>query len=84
VKISNKKKKIVQVKPILSIFYMWKVKNQLAEYDIVGMFAENLVEVGYVWWFDSGKLIFFSNSSKKYSTLKLLIVSINNFCSARF
>jgi hypothetical protein len=23
-------------------------KNQLAQYDIVGMFAENLVEVGYV------------------------------------
>jgi hypothetical protein len=24
-------------------------KNQLAECDMVGMFAENMVEVGYVW-----------------------------------
>jgi hypothetical protein len=37
-----------------------QTKNiQLAEYDFVGMFAENLVEVGYVWWVDSG--FFFSN-----------------------
>jgi hypothetical protein len=34
-------------------------KNQLAEYEIVGMLAENLVEVGYVWWVDSGKIYFF-------------------------
>jgi hypothetical protein len=34
------------------------IKIQLAEYDIVGMFAENLVEVGYVWWVDSGKIFF--------------------------
>jgi hypothetical protein len=27
-------------------------KSQLAEYDIVGIFAENLVEIGYVWWVD--------------------------------
>jgi hypothetical protein len=32
---------------------------QLAEYDIVAIFAENLVEVGYVWWVDSGKKLFF-------------------------
>jgi hypothetical protein len=33
-------------------------KSQLAEYDIVGIFAENLVEVGYVWWVDSGFFFF--------------------------
>jgi hypothetical protein len=33
-------------------------KNQLAEYDIVGMFAENLVEVGYIWWVNSGFFFF--------------------------
>jgi hypothetical protein len=59
-------------------------KNHFAEYDIVGMVAENFVEVGYVWWVDSGKILFFSNSSKKYSTLKLPIVSTNNFCSTSF
>jgi hypothetical protein len=47
---------------------IFKPKKQLAEYDIVGMFAENLVEVGYVWWVNSGKILFFSNSSKKSST----------------
>jgi hypothetical protein len=54
-------------------------KSQLSEYDIVGMFAENLVEVGYVWWVESGKINMFSNSSGK-----LLIVSTNNFCSTSF
>jgi hypothetical protein len=34
-------------------------KIQLAEYDIVEMFAENLVEVGYVWWVDSGNIYIF-------------------------
>jgi hypothetical protein len=30
-------------------------KSQLAEYDIVEMFTQNLVEVGCVWWVESGK-----------------------------
>jgi hypothetical protein len=34
-------------------------KSQLAEYDIVGMFVEILVEVGHFWWVDSGKIFFF-------------------------
>jgi hypothetical protein len=42
-------------------------KSQLAEYDIVGMLAENLVEVDYVWWVgyvqvDFFDLIFFFSS----------------------
>jgi hypothetical protein len=42
-------------------------KRQLSKYDIVGMFAENLVEVGYVWWVDSG-IYFFRIHQKKHST----------------
>jgi hypothetical protein len=61
------------------MIHIQTIKIQFALYDIAGMFAENLVEVGFVWWVDSGKLYFFSNSSKKYATLKLLIVSTNNF-----
>jgi hypothetical protein len=45
-------------------------KTQLAEYDIVGIFAENLVEVGYVWWVDSGKIFFFE-FIKKIINLKV-------------
>jgi hypothetical protein len=66
------------------ITHIQSKKSHLAEYDIVGMFAENLVEVGYVWWVDSGKIFFFRIHQKKYSTLKLLIVSTNNFFSTSF
>jgi hypothetical protein len=46
-------------------------KNQLAEYDIVGMLAENLVEVGYVWCVDSGFFNIFTSCRTK-------VVSRNN------
>jgi hypothetical protein len=39
---------------VFSSFRYSKQKSQLAEYDIVGMFAENLVEGGFVWWVESG------------------------------
>jgi hypothetical protein len=51
-------------------------KNLLVEYDIVGMFAGNLAEVGYVWWVDSGFFFFFrihqKNLQPKSSSLFLL------------
>jgi hypothetical protein len=44
-------------------------KIQLADYDIVGIFAEKLVEVGFVWWVDSG--FFFRIHQKKKFNLKV-------------
>jgi hypothetical protein len=45
-------------------------KNQLAKYDIVGMFAENLVEVDYV---DVGRfrILLFFEFTKKIFNLKV-------------
>jgi hypothetical protein len=50
--------------------YIQSKKSQLAKYDIFEMFAENLIEVVYVWWVDSG-FFFFFEIIKKILNLKV-------------
>jgi hypothetical protein len=50
-------------------------KSQFSEYDIVGMFAENLIEVSYVWWVDSGFFFEFIKKNIQLQSCSMLLLT---------